>query len=285
MRIVVGVDWSDEAFAAVEQIGLLYRPDDVVLVHGVDLGMLQSPLVAGAFNLQGYDEFRQALIDAGRQAVERCRTLLPAEIPSIRTMCEVQHPAAFVLDSAAAVKADLIAVGTHDHSRMTEVFAGSVSHRIVLHATVPTLIVKGKARPVTRVLMAVEGSEDATRLRKWLTSHPFKNPVAVTILSVVPSLEMVNEQLMVKLKSWSEQNTQYAEQVVYDTSQTLAGPHFTVSTMVRTGDPATVVCEVGNSHDLIVIGSHGRKGFDRFLLGSVSHGIVHRANTSVLVVR
>ena len=78
MRIVAGVDWSDDAFAAVEQIGLLYRPDDVVLVHGVDLGMFQSPLVAGATNLQGYDEFRQALIDAGRQAVERCRALLPA---------------------------------------------------------------------------------------------------------------------------------------------------------------------------------------------------------------
>ena len=285
MRIVVGVDWSEESFAAVEQVGLLYRPDDVVLVHGVDLGMLQSPIVAGAVNLQGYDEFRQALIDAGRQAVERCRSLLPAETPSIRTMCEVQHPTAFILDSAAAVKADLIAMGTHDHSRLTEMFAGSISHRVLLHATVPTLIVKGKARPVARVLMAVEGREDTIRLHRWLTSHPFKNPVAVTILSVVPSLEMVNEQLMVKLKSWSEQNTQHAEQVVHDTSQTLAGPHFTVSTMVRTGDPATVVCEVGNSHDLIVIGSHGRKGFDRFLLGSVSHGIVHRANTSVLVVR
>ena len=118
MRIVVGVDWSDEAFAAVVQVGLLYRTDDVVLVHGVDLGMLQSPIVAGAVNLQAYDEFRQAFIDAGRQAVERCRTLLPAETPSIRTLCEVHHPAAFILDSAAAVKADLIAVGTHDHSRL-----------------------------------------------------------------------------------------------------------------------------------------------------------------------
>jgi nucleotide-binding universal stress UspA family protein len=285
MRIVVGVDWSDEAFAAVEQIGLLYRPDDVVLVHGVDLGMFQSPLVAGAVNLQGYDEFRQALLDAGRQAVERCRTLLPAESPSIRTMCEVQHPAAFILDSAAAVKADLIAVGTHDHSRVTEVFVGSVSHRILLHATVSTLIVKGKARPVTRVLMAVEGSEDATRLRKWLMSHPFKNPVAVTILSVVPSLAMVDPHLVVGLEGWSEQSKRHAEQVVNDTAHALASPHFTVSTDVRLGDPVTTVCDVGNNHDLIVVGSHGRKGLDRFLLGSVSHGIVHRANPSVLVVR
>ena len=285
MRIVVGVDWSDEAFAAVEQIGLLYRPDDVVLVHGVDLGMLQSPLVAGAVNLQGYDEFRQALIDAGHQAVERCRALLPTETPSIRTMCEVQHPAAFILDSAASVKADLIAVGTHDHSRMREVFVGSVSHQVLLHATVPTVIVKGKAHPIARILLAVEDRENALHMHTWLTSHPFKNPVAVTILSVVPSLAMVEPHLMVGLDSWSEQSTRYAEQVVNDTAQALAGPHFTASTMVRRGDPVTTVCEVGTSHDLIVIGSHGRKGFERFLLGSVSHAIVHRANTSVLVVR
>ena len=285
MRIVAGVDWSDDAFAAVEQVGLLYRPDDIVLVHGVDLGMLQSPLVAGAVNLQGYDEFRQALMDAGQQAVERCRTLLPADIPSIRTMCEIQHPAAFILDSAAAVKADLIAIGTHDHSRVTEVLAGSISHRILLHATVPTLIVKRKARPVASVLMAVEGLEDSIRLRTWLTSHPFKNPVAVTILSVVPSLHMIDPQVMVGLEGWSEQSQRHGEQVVNDTAQTLASPHFRVSTLVRTGDPVTTICEVGTSYDLLVVGSHGRKGLGRFLLGSVSHGIVHRAGCSVLVVR
>ena len=285
MRIVVGVDWSEEAFAAAEQIGLLYRPDEVVLVHGVDLGMFQNPMVAGAVNLQGYDEFRQALIDAGHQAVERCRTLLPVETPSIRTLCEVQHPASFILDSAATVKADLIAMGTHDHSRMMELFAGSVSHHILLHATVPTLIVKGKARPVTRVLLAVEGREDAIRLQTWLTSHPFKNPVAVTILSVVPPLHLMDPHVIVELEGLSEQNARYAEQVVKDTAQALASPHFTVSTDVRLGDPVATVCEVGNNHDLIVVGSHGRRGLDRFLLGSVSHGIVHRAGCSVLVVR
>jgi len=285
MRIVAGVDWSDEAFAAVEQIGLLYKPDEVVLVHGVDLGMFHYPIVAEAANLQGYDDFRHAMMEAGRQAVERGRALLPTETPSIRTLCEIHHPASFILDSAATVKADLIAVGTHDHSRLTEVFSGSISHRILLHSTVPTLIVKGKARPVSRVLMAVEGREDAIRLKTWLTSHPFKNPVAVTILSVVPSLHMVDPHLVVGLEGWSEQSKQHAEQIVKDTARALASPQFTVSTDVRLGDPVTTVCEVGNSHDLIVVGSHGRKGLDRFLLGSVSHGIVHRASCSVLVVR
>ena len=285
MNIVVGIDWSDEAFAAVAQVGLLYRPDEVVLVHGVDLGMFHYPIVAEAANLQGYDEFRHALMEAGRQVVERCRTLLPAETPSIKTLCEVQHPTAFILDSAASVKADLIAVGTHDHSRVTELFAGSISHRILLHATLPTLIVKGTARPVARVLMAVEGPEDAIRLQTWLTAHPFRNPVAVTILSVVPSLAMIEPNLMVGFQRWSEEHKRQAQQVVDDTAKALASPQFNVTTDVRMGDLVTTVCDVGTSHDLIVVGSHGRKGLDRFLMGSVSHGIVHRAGCSVLVVR
>ena len=70
-----------------------------------------------------------------------------------------------------------------------------------------------------------------------------------------------------------------------DTAQALAGPQFTVSTDVRVGDPVTTVCEVGQSHDLIVVGSHGRKALERFLLGSASHGIVHRAGCSVLLIR
>ena len=35
MKVVAGVDWSDAAFAAVEQLGMLYRPAEVTLVHGV----------------------------------------------------------------------------------------------------------------------------------------------------------------------------------------------------------------------------------------------------------
>lgn len=285
MKVVAGVDWSDEAFAAVEQVGLLFRPDEVTLVHGVDLGVFQSPMVAEAANLQGYDEFRRAMVEAGREVVERCRTLLPKDIPSVQTRCEVHHAASYVLDAAKSMKADLIVVGTHDRSRLTEMLVGSVSHHVLLHASCSTLIVKGKARPVKRVLMAVEGGEDAIRLQTWLNANPFRHPVAVTILSVVPSLAMVEPSLMAGFQSWSDEHKRQAQQVVQDTALALTGPQFTVTTDVRTGDPVTTVCEAGNSHDLIVVSSHGRKGFDRFLLGSVSHGIMHRANVPVLVVR
>jgi len=285
MRVVVGVDWSEESFAAVEQLAVLYRPDEVAVVHGVDLGLFQSPMVAQATNLQGYDDFRQAMIDAGRQVVERARALLPADIPSVSALCEVQHAASFILEQAKRMKADLVAVGTHDHSRVSELLVGSVSHHVLLQTPCSALIVKGKARPVSRVLMAVEGDDDARRLRAWLIAHPFRQPVQITVMSVVPSLQLIEPHIVVGLEMWTESNLRYAEDVAKNAANALTSPHYSTSSEVRTGDPVTVVCEAGKTYDLILVGSHGRKGLDRFLLGSVSHGIVHRAPVSVVVVR
>jgi nucleotide-binding universal stress UspA family protein len=286
LKVVVGVDWSEESFAAVEQLALCYRPDEVVIVHGVDLGLFQSPMVAQTANLQGYDEFRQAMIEAGRRVVEHARTLLPAETPSVKTMCELQHAAAFITEQAQALKADLVVVGTHDRSRVTELFVGSVSHHVLLHSRTSTLIVKRPPSAVSRVLLAVESPDDAARLPRWITTHRFNNPVHVTILAVVPPLHQIMEpHLVIWLQSWMQESLRRAEALVKEAARAIASPGMTTDTVVRTGDPVTTVCDMGKGYDLLVVGSHGREGLDRFLLGSVSHGIVHRAGISVLVVR
>jgi nucleotide-binding universal stress UspA family protein len=274
MRVVIGVGAARETFPTVKQIDLLYRLDEVVLVHGVK-----------EESTQGYDLIREAALQSGREHIEECRALLSADIPSIRTLCHVQDPSSFILDTAATVNADVIVMGTRDLSRLAEVFIGSVSHRVLVHSTVPTLIVKGEARPVSKVLMAAEGPEDAARLQAWLMAHPFKNPVSLMVLSVVSSPPVTSEHRMVQQDVVYNERTLKARQIVNDTAKALNGPQFTASTDVRGGDPAEIICEVGKGYDLIVVSSHGRKGLSRFLMGSVSEDIVHRADRSVLVVR
>ncbi len=273
MRVVAGVNLSKDAFSAVAQIGLLYHLDEVILVHG-----------ANADTVQDQDRLNKALTESDRWAVDQCRALLPSDTVAVRAVCEVQDPASLVLDTAAKANADLIVMGTRNLSKLAEMFIGSVSNRVLKHSSVSTLIVKGSARPITRVLMAVEGSEDATRLATWLTSHPFKSPVTLTILSVAPS-PMASEHAMADPSAVSEQSKRQAEEVVSAAARALAGPRFTVSTDVRLGDPVRTISEMGENYDLIVVSSHGRKGLSRFLLGSVSEAIVHRAGCSVLVVR
>jgi nucleotide-binding universal stress UspA family protein len=53
-----------------------------------------------------------------------------------------------------------------------------------------------------------------------------------------------------------------------------------------TGDPPQVICNTAKawSADLIIVGSHGRKGLGELLLGSVSNYVMHHAPCSVLVV-
>lgn len=285
MRTVIGVDWSDEAFAAVEQVGLLYRPDEVTLVHGVDIGFFEYPIVAEAVNLQGYDIFRKGMFDAGCQALDRAAALLAPDIPAARKLCEFRKPARFLLDAATSINADLIVVGTHGHSRMAELVLSSISHRVLLHAMQPTLIVKGKARQVGRVLVAVEGHEDSRRIGEWLSAHPFRNPVEVVVLTVVPSLPMVEPGQMMGFESWSEALLKQAEANAKACAESLQRPHFVASSTILKGEPATLIAKEATTFDLVVAGSHGRRGLDRFLLGSVSHSIVHRAPCSVLVIR
>jgi nucleotide-binding universal stress UspA family protein len=53
------------------------------------------------------------------------------------------------------------------------------------------------------------------------------------------------------------------------------------------GEPADAICRFAKGHnvDLIVLGTHGRKGISRLLMGSVTEAVVRRAECPVLVVR
>lgn len=63
--------------------------------------------------------------------------------------------------------------------------------------------------------------------------------------------------------------------------------HFTVTTEIRSGDAREEILDIAAAWhpDVIVLGSHGRHGVERFLLGSVSESIVRHATCSVNVVR
>ena len=285
MRVVIGIDWSDQAFAAVAQTFQLYHPTDVALVHGVDLGILGHPIVAQAANVQGYDDFRSAMVDSGRQLLERAAAMIPTEIESIRKVNEIGSPAQLILDSANNLSADLVAVGVRGRSRLSEMVLGSVSHRVLLHGSRPTLIVRGAARKVQRVLVAIEDRDDADRIAKWLTQHPFADPTELCVLHALVPIGVNDPYDALGTETWWEGAERYADELVKSTAGKLLNARYTVSTKVATGNPAAVIEQEAKGMDLVVVTSHGRKGISRFLLGSVSHAVVHHVTRPVLVLR
>ena len=78
-----------------------------------------------------------------------------------------------------------------------------------------------------------------------------------------------------------------AEALAARAAKSLQEAGFQTSTIVRPGDPrhGIIDCAAEWHADLIVLGSHGRRGIDRFLLGSVSDSVVRHARCSVEIVR
>ena len=284
MRMVIGVDWSDEAFAAVQQALYLYRPTEVTIVHGIEMGIFEYPTITHIAGLQGYEEFRRAVTAAGAQLLDRTAATVSMPSASVKRINEIGNPAQMILQAAHTAKADLIVVGARGRSRAAEAVLGSVSHRVLMHSPCTTLIARREARPIQKVLVAVEGKEDGDRIVGWLHDHPFMNPVELCILSVVVPLGVAEPYMLAGLEPWSEVARTYAEDLVKRVAASFPSPAYKVRTCVATGQAAATVAAQSEGMDLLVGSTQGRHGLDRFLMGSVSHSIVHRVSSPVLIV-
>ena len=84
-----------------------------------------------------------------------------------------------------------------------------------------------------------------------------------------------------------DERRRQGEELVSRAAQQLQAAGFQTSTAVRDGDPRHAILDVAAEWgpDVIVLGSHGRRGMNRFLLGSVSESVVRHAPCSVEIVR
>jgi len=78
-----------------------------------------------------------------------------------------------------------------------------------------------------------------------------------------------------------------AKSLVAKATESLRKPGLVVTPALEEGDPKSRILDVAKEWpaDLIVVGSHGRKGLSRFLLGSVSDAVARHAHCSVYIVR
>ena len=88
-------------------------------------------------------------------------------------------------------------------------------------------------------------------------------------------------------KLLEERALEHARDMTEEVAQFAKDKNFSSQAMVGLGEPAFAILEQAKmlKPDMIVVGSHGRRGLSRFLLGSVSHSLVHQSPYPVLVVR
>jgi nucleotide-binding universal stress UspA family protein len=84
-----------------------------------------------------------------------------------------------------------------------------------------------------------------------------------------------------------EESAQEAKALVAKTADAVRSAGISVTTSIVQGEPKSAIIDDAEAWgaDLIVLGSHGRKGLQRFMLGSVSETVLRHAHCSVEIVR
>jgi nucleotide-binding universal stress UspA family protein len=136
-----------------------------------------------------------------------------------------------------------------------------------------------------KILIAHDGSKSSDRALKRGLEIAERFDSTVTVMTVIPSLYLTELMEMDRariLQTLSED----AEKTM---AKIKAGPKNirSLKTVIRQGSPADEILKAAEKMkaDMIVTGSHGRHGAQKFLLGSVSSKIIDHASCSVLVVK
>jgi nucleotide-binding universal stress UspA family protein len=135
-----------------------------------------------------------------------------------------------------------------------------------------------------RILVPVDSSEQAEEACEFVRSE-FPEATMVLLHVINPTEAGYSAQASIPSFSeeWYEQQQAAAEQLFDELTENSDD----VEPVVEVGRPTNVIVDYADDHDIdqIVMGSHGRSGVSRILLGSVAETVVRRASVPVTVAR
>jgi nucleotide-binding universal stress UspA family protein len=141
-----------------------------------------------------------------------------------------------------------------------------------------------------KILLAIDGSAPSQDAIDEVAHRPWPSASKLLILSVIqpytpPATEIVLASAT--LEEVRQRQAQDAEQFTRKARERIGASGLSVETAVREGDPRTAIIDAADEWqaDLIVVGSHGRTGLTRLVMGSVAQAVVAHAHCSVEVVR
>ncbi len=243
-------------------------------------------LPAGKYTAE-HEQIRQE-IDAQLAGVKRT---LAGPGRDVETTLLLGRPASVIVDEARRTKADLIVVGSHGRGPFASALIGSVAAEVVDHAPCPVLV--ARRGTLGGIVLADDGSDGAKHAEQLVARWSFLRGVpirTVSVYSLTPLYASLDTAAFIPSDVYQElvnDLTEAAKRTASDAKTRLVALGVTVTSAVREGDAAQQIIAAANDAraDIIVIGSRGRTGLERLLLGSVARNVLFHAPCSILIVR
>jgi nucleotide-binding universal stress UspA family protein len=215
------------------------------------------------------------------------RTRLDGQGVEISHMIIDDEPHLGIIKSAASLGADLVVTGIHGHTGLKRLLVGSVAERVVRGIRTNVLVTRGKEHPrngYRHILIPTDFSpsaRDALELACLLVApggaidvrhywhEPVFGPVLNAGLLLASRMQESTDELGRELLSHYKSDR-------YHITFTADGGLAKMEILEQLGR---------STYDLVAMGSHGRRGLGRWVLGSTAESTVRHSNCSVLVTK
>lgn len=223
---------------------------------------------------QGLDE---AVLEVTALGARRVSAKLVSGLPWTVIVRELEDPTY-----------DLVVVGTHGRTGLARILLGSVAEKVVRHAACSVLAVRpdGEPRPFTNILCPTDFSDSSQHAGELAMSLVVPGGKLVLLHVVEVPVAFSGEP---EVEGFIRDLDQNASKLL-DTwaAQLRTTSAVTIKTRSRIGSPGAQtlhMLELDPTIDLVAMGSHGRTGISRMLLGSAAEKVVRHARCPVLVAR
>lgn len=200
------------------------------------------------------------------------------------------EPAAGVLAAAGELGSDLVVMGTHGRTGLDRLLTGSVAETVLRHAHCPVLALRSGegagtgVGPVRTILHPTDFSDGPGLALRTARDLARDHGARLVLLHVVPTIDVPHLD-----GPATAEDPQECREALAAVCRVLddADLKYPVSARLALGDPTDEIVraavEIGA--DLVVMGTHGRTGLSRLLMGSVAEQVLRRARCPVLLTR
>jgi nucleotide-binding universal stress UspA family protein len=281
-RILFATDFSSCADHAAEYVAVLAQAYGAAIevVHVLELYPGMYPTV------QDHRETDDRLTEDVRRLQQPTVRVTGQQMPGI--------PSVVICEAAREHHADLIVLGTHGMTGLAHILLGSTAERVLTIAPCPVLTVRGptgsegrhKRALVTfeHVIVPIDLSGCALDALEYGIQMAKDFSASLTLLHV---LEPMSYGVDLTLRHAADRDQERVNAQLTALANTIRTHGLSVREVIRGGLPADSILEFvrGSGCDLIVMGTHGRRGISHVMMGSVAEAVLRRAPCPVLVLK
>jgi len=294
-KILFPTDFSESAHGALPHAAMLAER------FGAELHLLHAIVLHEAdphSPSHRFEDMDRVLAELHAGTEEELRTTARERVGS---GVEVRHAqrrgisaSPVILGYAEEEDVDLVVMGTHGRGAVAQALLGSVSEKLVRLSPYPVYTVRKPEEPATpvemeRIVVPTDFSDGADLALRYARELAAAFGASVDLLHVIEEAAQpaFYAPIVPSRDRLLEDIREQAEDSMRRALTEGEGPDVESETHVETGRPAETIREFAERRgaDLLVLGSHGRTGFERVMLGSVAEAVVRRSSIPVLTAK